>query len=183
VRSRLIAVSVLSLVVVAVAATTRPAHATPVNHLQLVGTAVDGAPVSFTVTSAPSNASVRIVVVPISVGLRSGPSPLVGYGCYNGTPAPLGTADATTDSSGNVGPTEVWAPAKAGQYTALLLQGSCVTVGTGGRTVEASTDTRIIAEDGFTVADPIPSLSAWGLLALGLALSAAGWAFLSRTRA
>jgi len=181
----LVAVSVLSLVGVALSGTTRLAHAMPVSHLQLAGTAVAGAPVSFTVTGEAPNSTVRIVVIPGGLAVRSGPAPLNSFGCYNGTPAALGTADATTDSSGNVGPTEVWASAMPGQYTAYLLQGSCGTVGTGGRSMQASTDALIVAADGFTVGESVtvPSLSAWGLAALGLALSVAGWAFLSRTRA
>lgn len=182
-RSRLAAVSMLSLAGVALFGTARLAHAIPVNRLQLIGTAVAGAPVSFTVTGELPNSSVRIVVIPGGLAVRSGPAPLSAFGCYNGVPAPLGTADATTDSSGNVGPTEVWASATPGQYTAYLLQGPCGTVGTGGRSMQASTDALIVAQDGFMIGESVPALSAWGLAALGLALSVAGWAFLSRTRA
>jgi hypothetical protein len=182
-RSRLIAVSVLSLAGVAFFMTTRLAQAIPVNNLHLAGMAVAGAPVSFTVTGALPSSSVRIVVIPGGLAALSGPAPLVAFGCYSGTPAALGTADATTDASGNVGPTLVWASATPGQYTAYLLQGSCAGVSTGGRTMQASTDTRIVAADGFTIGESVPALSTWGFAALGLALSIAGWAFLSRTRA
>jgi hypothetical protein len=48
--------------------------------------------------------------------------------------------------------------------------------------MEATTDQVIIGLDGFTVGESVPALSAWGFAALGLALAAAGWAFLSRTR-
>jgi len=63
----------------------------------------------------------------------------------------------------------------------LLLQGSCDSV-RAGRTTEAVSDQRILAEQGFTDPGSVPALSVWGLAALGLALSAAGWIFLSRTR-
>ena len=182
-KSRLVAVSVFSLVGVALFAMTQIAQAGPANNLHLAGMAVAGAPVSFSVTGALPSSSVRIVVIPGGLAVRSGPAPLVAFGCYSGTPAALGTADATTDASGNVGPTGVWAAATPGQYTAYLLQGACAGVGTGGRSVQASTDTRIVAADGFTIGESVPALSAWGFAALGLALSIAGWAFLSRTRA
>jgi hypothetical protein len=183
VKSRLIAVSVLSLAAAAFFGTTRLAQAIPASPLHLAGMAVAGAPVSFSVTGALPNSSVRIVVIPGGLALRSGPAPMVSFGCYNGTPAALGTADATTDASGNIGPTIVWASATPGQYVAYLLQGTCAGARTGGRTMQASTDTLIVGADGFTIGESVPALSAWGFAALGLALSVAGWAFLSRTRA
>lgn len=152
--------------------------------LTLDGQAIAGAPVSFSAT-AFSNSSVRIVVVPVVLpGVRAVPSAQVATGCYFGTPTALGTADATTDNSGNVGPTVVWAAATPGSYTALLLQGSCNASRSGGRTTEAASDQMIVASQDFTVGDPtsIPALSTWGFAALGLALSVAGWIFLSRTR-
>ncbi len=182
-RSRPIAVSVLFLVGLAFLATMRLVQAAPINPLHLAGMAVAGAPVSFSVTGAPASSSIRIVVIPGGLAVRSGPAPLNGFGCYSGTPAPLGFADATTDASGNVGPTVVWASATPGQYTAYLLQGTCAGVSTGGRSMQASTDARIVGADGFSIAESVPALSVWGFAALGLALSFAGWAFLSRARA
>jgi hypothetical protein len=156
----------------------------PLPPLQLVGAAASGQPVSFSVTGALPNSSVRIVVISGGLALRSGPAPLTtSLGCYTGTPTAVGTADATTDGSGNVGPTVVWPSATAGQYTAYLLQGTCAsTVRAGGRTMEAVSDQQIVAQDGFTVGDPVPALSPLGLAAMGVALAVAGGAFLSRSR-
>ncbi len=181
--SRPTSVSVLLLAGTALLALAPAAQASPVNNPKLVGLAAAGAPVTFTATAAP-NSTVRIVVIPGGLAaLGAVPSPQVfSLGCYLGTPAALGTADATANSSGNVGPVTVWASATAGSYTALLLQGSCAGA-SAGRTMAASTDQVIIGAAGFTIGEPVPALSAWGFAALGLALSIAGWAFLSRARA
>ncbi len=183
--SRLISVSALSFAGLVLLAAALAVQATaPIDALQLAGPAVPGEPVSFSATVTP-NSTVRIVVIPGALAaLHAVPSAQVAsLGCYLGTPTALGTADATADASGNVAPVMVWASATPGSYTALLLQGSCASVLGGGRSMAATTDQVIVAQDGFGVADPVPALSAWGLAALGLALSAAGWAFLSRTRA
>ena len=183
VKTRRAAVAVLSLAGLLFLAKATALQAIPVDPLQLSGQPVAGEPVFFSVTGANPSTSARIVVVQEIPVARSGPAPLVGFGCYLGTPTALATADVTTDASGNVGPVPVWSSAIPGSYVALLLQGPCTDVSTGGRSAEASTDALIVAEDGFTVGADVPALSGWGLAALGLALSIAGWAFLSRTRA
>jgi hypothetical protein len=182
VKTRRTAVAVLTFVGLVLFAKTTAVQAIPVSPLQLVGSAVADEPVFFSVTGAIPSTSARIVVIPGALTDRSGPAPLV-FACYSGTPAALGTADVTTDASGNVGPVQVWTSATPGSYVAYLLQGTCADASTGGRSAEASSDARIVGEDGFTVGADVPALSGWGLAALGLALSIAGWAFLFRTRA
>ncbi len=182
-NTRRAAGALLSFAGLVLLAKTPDVQAGPASPLKLVGPAVAGDPVSFSVTGAAPSSSIRIVVIPGALVDRSGPSPLITFGCYTGTPTALGTADATTDPSGNAGPILVWTSATPGTYTAYLLQGACAGASTGGRSMQASTDTHIVAIYGFDVAGSVPALSAWGLAALGLALSIAGWAFLSRTRA
>lgn len=187
-KTRRIGTTVLSFVGLVLLARTSVAPAVGLtSSLTLDGQAIAGAPVSFSATAAP-NSSVRIVVVVPVVAVQVPAMPtaqgVAGCNFYSGTPTALGTADATTDNSGNVGPTVVWAAATPGSYTALLLQGSCLTSRSGGRATEATSDQVIVAWQDFTVGDPtsIPALSTWGFAALGLALSVAGWIFLSRTR-
>jgi hypothetical protein len=182
VKTRRIAIAASSLFGLVLLGTTlhAPAAGVPAS-LTLDGAAIAGAPVSFSGHGSPSS-SARIVVVPAvfnTVGAI--PSAQFPVQCYLGTPTALGTADVTTDSSGNIGPTLTWGSAVPGSYRGLLLQRSCSR--RGGRNTEAASDQVIVAEQDFTVADSVPALSAWGFAALGLALSVAGCVFLSRTRA
>jgi hypothetical protein len=182
VKRHRLAITVLSFVGLVLLGRGSGASAQPAASLTLDGQAVAGDAVYFSATAVP-NSSVRIVVVPAFADVAPASRTAQVYlGCYFGTPTALGTADATTDSSGNVAATLTWAAATAGSYTALLLQGTCVDSGSGGRIAQAASDQQIVALQGFTVADPIPALSTWGFAALGLALSVAGWTFLSRSR-
>jgi hypothetical protein len=141
--------------------------------------------VSFSARGLIAGSSARIVVIPGAAGLvgAAQTAQAAPLSCYTGVPAAIGTADVTADASGNVAPTMVWASAKAGSYQALLLQGACVSVVVGGRSMAAVTDQVIVGQAGFIIGESVPAISAWGIAALGLALSVAGWAFLSRTRA
>jgi hypothetical protein len=183
VKTRRSAIAARSLLGLALLVTALPAPAPFAATLTLDGAAVAGAPVYFSGSGIPSSTA-RIVVIPffappLVAGAASTPQLLL---CYLGSPTALGTADVTTDSLGNIGPTLVWSAAVPGSYRALLLQGSCAPDVIGGRSPQDGiSDERIVAEQDFTVGVPIPTLSPWGFAALGLALSVAGWGFL-RTR-
>ena len=162
-----------------------PASAGVGGSLMIQGSPVADSPVLFSGTGLP-NSTARIVVVPMVTSTAHAPtafavsSPEI-IPCYTGVPTALGTADVTTDSAGNFPPTVVWPSATAGFYEALLLQGPCASGLRAGTTAFATTDQRILAQQGFDVVADVPALSLRGLALLGLALSVAGWGLL-RTR-
>jgi len=189
VKTRRIAMAAGLLLGLALLGTALPAHAV-LNPLKLDPTSpIPGEPVYVSGTGIP-NSTGRIVIIPLAFALppasvgggASAVSSTAGGGCYLGSPTALATADVTTDSSGNFGPTLVWNAAAPGSYKALFLQGTCAAGVVGGDLgPQAISDQQVRSARDFGVGSAVPALSGWGLAALGLALSIAGWGFL-RTR-